>query len=146
MQVLLSIGIFLATLLGMEGFSWFVHRYLFHGPLWFIHKTHHEAHQGPFEFNDIFSGLFALSAIILIILGQLAGYDYRFWIGAGITAYGIIYFILHDVFVHNRIKSFQTHNRYLLRLRRAHKMHHKSMKKWPSESFGLLWVSKKYQP
>jgi beta-carotene 3-hydroxylase len=128
----------------MEGVSWSCHKYLFHGPLWFIHKSHHEAGHKVFEFNDVFGIFFSTISILLMYFGRPT-FDYRFWIGTGIAAYGAIYFILHDIFVHNRIKTWQTKNNYLLRLRRAHKMHHKSMDKLPSESYGLLYFSKKYK-
>ena len=36
MQIIFPIAIILGTLAGMESFSWFIHKYLFHGPLWFI--------------------------------------------------------------------------------------------------------------
>ncbi len=124
MGFLQAIGIVLATLLAMECISWAMHKYLFHGPLWFIHKSHHQERSGFFEWNDVFSLLF--------------------WLGAGISLYGIIYFIFHDWFIHNRFKSFKTTNRYLLGIRRAHKIHHKSTEKNPSEEFGLLTASKKY--
>jgi beta-carotene 3-hydroxylase len=70
--------------------------------------------------------------------------DTKFWIGLGISIYGIIYFVFHDWFIHNRLKSFKTTNSYLLGIRRAHKIHHKSTEKNPSEEFGLLLASKKY--
>ena len=141
--VLINAGIVLLTFAGMEAFSWAIHKYLFHGPLWFIHKTHHQHKHGWLELNDIFSILFASIALYLMWLGndQL---DYRFWIGAGISTYGTIYFIFHDWFIHNRIKAFRTTNRYLLGIRRAHKIHHKSMLKKPSEEFGLLVASRKW--
>jgi beta-carotene 3-hydroxylase len=143
MDILINIGILLATIAGMEAFSWAIHKYLFHGPLWFIHKTHHQERHGWFELNDIFSIGFAAFALWLTWLGHL-GLDYRFWIGAGISAYGIIYFVFHDWFIHNRFKAFKTENRYLQNIRRAHKVHHKSMEKEPAEEFGLLVTDKKY--
>jgi len=143
MQTILHIAIILGTLAGMEAFSWFIHKYLFHGPLWFIHKSHHQQRSGWFEFNDIFSLLFAGIALFLMWMGR-AELDIKFWIGVGITVYGIIYFIFHDWFIHNRLKSFKTGNSYLLGIRRAHKIHHKSTEKNPSEEFGLLLASKKY--
>jgi len=141
--VLINAGIVLATLAGMEAFSWAIHKYLFHGPLWFIHKTHHQHKHGWLELNDIFSILFASIALYLMWLGN-DELDYRFWIGAGISTYGTIYFIFHDWFIHNRIKAFKTTNRYLLGIRRAHKIHHKSTQKNPSEEFGLLVASRKW--
>jgi len=143
MQIILPIAIILGTLAGMEAFSWFIHKYLFHGPLWFIHKSHHQQRSGWFEFNDIFSLLFAGISVYLMWMGRI-DLDIKFWVGIGITVYGIIYFIFHDWFIHNRLKSFKTQNGYLLGIRRAHKIHHKSTEKNPSEEFGLLLASKKY--
>lgn len=135
--------IFLLTFAGMELFSWLVHKYLFHGPLWFIHKTHHQPQKTFFEWNDLFSLSFALTAMWLMWQGQPV-LDYRFWMGCGITAYGLVYFIIHDVFVHQRTRAFKSNNPYLIRLRKAHKIHHKSLHKTPSESFGLLWTERKH--
>lgn len=143
MQILLHIAIILLTIAAMEAFSWFIHKYLFHGPLWFIHKSHHNERHGWFEFNDVFSLLFATVSLYLMWVGRL-DLSYKFWIGLGISVYGIIYFIFHDWFIHNRFKSFKSTNPYLLGIRRAHKIHHKSTKKNPSEEFGLLIASKKY--
>jgi beta-carotene 3-hydroxylase len=143
MIILINTGIVLLTIAGMEVFSWCIHKYLFHGPLWFIHKTHHQERHSWFELNDLFSILFAAIALWLMWVARNT-VDYRFWIGAGISTYGTIYFIFHDWFIHNRFKSFKTNNKYLLSIRRAHKIHHKSTEKNPSEEFGLLVASKKY--
>lgn len=143
MPFLTNTAIILFTLAGMEAFSWAIHKYLFHGPLWFIHKTHHRPKHSRFELNDLFSFGFALTALLLMYKG-MRELDYRFWLGAGISLYGIIYFVFHDGFIHNRFKAFKTSNRYLLGIRRAHKIHHKSLTKEPSEEFGLLTASRKY--
>lgn len=143
MQVVLHIAIILLTIAAMEAFSWFIHKYLFHGPLWFIHKSHHQERNGWFEFNDVFSLLFAVISLYLMWEGR-SELGNSFWIGLGISVYGMIYFIFHDWFIHNRFKSFKSGNRYLLGIRRAHKIHHKSTTKSPSEEFGLLLASKKY--
>lgn len=133
----------LTTILAMEALSWLMHKYLFHGPLWFIHKSHHEPHTGWLESNDVFSLLFAAISLYLMWHGR-EELTTGFWIGLGITIYGLIYFVFHDWFIHNRFKAFKTNNRYLLGIRRAHKIHHKSTAKNPSEEFGLLIASKKY--
>lgn len=140
-QIILNLGIILATVAGMEAISWFIHKYLFHGPLWFIHKTHHLPHSGYFELNDIFSFGFALIAMALMWHGH-QNLNYTFWIGTGITVYGLIYFIFHDCFIHNRVKAFKSNNLYLWAIKRAHKIHHKSLQKKPASFFGLLWVNK----
>ncbi|QXV67051.1 sterol desaturase family protein [Mucilaginibacter sp. 21P] len=143
MQILINISILLGTIATMELLSWAMHKYLFHGPLWFIHKTHHQQRHGWFELNDLFSIGFAAISLWLMWTGRKT-FDYHFWIGAGISVYGIIYFIFHDWFIHNRFKAFKSTNRYLLGIRRAHKIHHKSTEKNPSEEFGLLVASKKW--
>jgi beta-carotene 3-hydroxylase len=115
-----------------------------HGPLWSIHKTHHQKNNGFFELNDVFSVFFASVSIIFIVLG-LPELDYRFYIGTGIALYGLVYFILHDVLIHRRIKTnFKPITRYLNGIARAHRAHHQVNAKERSVSFGLLWVSKKF--
>lgn len=144
MGIVENITILIFTIIGMEALSWAMHKYLFHGPLWFIHKTHHQEKHGWLELNDIFSLAFAAFALWLMWLGHFS-LDYRFWIGAGISAYGIIYFVFHDWFIHNRFKAFKSNNKYLLNIRRAHKIHHKSMEKEHAAEFGLLVTEKKYK-
>jgi beta-carotene 3-hydroxylase len=142
MQILLNIGILILSVVAMEAFSWAIHKYLFHGPLWFIHKTHHLPHKGYFELNDIFSLGFSLLAVAFMWLGH-SDLSFIFWLGAGISVYGIIYFVFHDCFVHNRITAFKSNNMYLWALKRAHKIHHKSIQKKPATFFGLLWFDPK---
>jgi beta-carotene 3-hydroxylase len=134
MILFINASIVLLTIAGMEAFSWFIHKYLFHGPLWFIHKTHHQHRHSWFELNDVFSIGFAVLSMWLMWQGHFKQ-DYCLWIGVGISAYGTIYFIFHDWFIHNRFKAFKTRNKYLLSIRRAHKIHHKSTEKNPSEVF-----------
>lgn len=144
MNIISSIAFICLGFVGMEIFSWFFHKYVMHGPLWFIHKTHHMATKGFFELNDIFTFLFGAIAIALIFLG-MASLDYRFWIGIGITTYGFSYFILHDMIIHRRVKVIKKPaNRYINGITNAHRNHHKSNKKKESVSYGLLLVPQKY--
>ncbi len=143
MHLLINIGLILITVVCMELISWAMHKYLFHGPLWFIHKTHHQERHGWLELNDIFSIGFAAFALWLIWVGHYT-LDYRLWIGIGTSIYGNIYFIFHDWFIHNRFKAFKSTNRYLMAIRRAHKIHHKSIDKNGAEEFGLLVVGRKW--
>ena len=77
--------------------------------------------------------------------GVMDGADYKMYIGIGITLYGIAYFFVHEVVIHQRLKFFtRTKNRYLLALRRAHKAHHKHLGKEDGECFGMLLVPRKY--
>jgi beta-carotene 3-hydroxylase len=143
MHFLINIALILGTIGTMELLSWAMHKYLFHGPLWFIHKTHHQERHGFLELNDVFSIGFAGLALWLMWLGHYA-LDYRLWIGIGISIYGNVYFIFHDWFIHNRFRAFKSSNRYLMAIRRAHKIHHRSMQKDGAEEFGLLMVGRKW--
>ncbi len=101
MSPLTNTLVFLATLAGMEVFAWWAHKYVMHGWGWGWHKSHHEPRNGWFEKNDLYAVVFAGVAILLIALGT-AGYHPLEWIGAGMTAYGFLYFVAHDGLVHHR--------------------------------------------
>lgn len=138
--------IVLAAFLGMEGVAWLTHKYIMHGLLWIWHKDHHKKEtEGFLEHNDFFFLIFALPGIAGLFFGMKNDYNYLFWIGMGITIYGACYFLVHDIFIHQRFKIFRNaNNRYLKAIRRAHKMHHKHLDKEEGESFGMLWVPFKY--
>lgn len=128
----------------MEISGWFIHKYLMHGPLWMIHKTHHQPSKTFFEMNDLFSVLFGSIALILIFKG-VDSLDYRFWMGVGISLYGILYFVLHDVLVHRRLKWFdRPQNGFLKGIFKAHQAHHRTNQKEDAISFGLFVVPKKF--
>tara|TARA_B110000971_G_scaffold204628_1_gene226308 strand:+ start:257 stop:703 length:447 start_codon:yes stop_codon:yes gene_type:complete len=138
--------IYLATFLFMEFMAWFSHKYIMHGFLWHLHKDHHKKdHGGWFERNDLFFIFYAVVSMSLVILWG----EYGFWAGLpmalGIFTYGMSYFIVHDIFIHQRFKILRTTNsKYAKGLRRAHKIHHKSIHKGGGECFGMLWVPIKY--
>ncbi|MCS6807975.1 MAG: sterol desaturase family protein [Bacteroidota bacterium] len=141
-----NIALVLIAFVGMEIFSALFHKYVMHGALWCIHKTHHQKQhgQGMFELNDLFSLTFAVGAILLLILG-LPAMDWRLWVAIGVIAYGTLYFIIHDIIIHRRIQWLDSvKNSYIQALRRAHKAHHAYTTQQPGEEYGLLWVSRKY--
>ncbi len=129
----------------MEFIAWFTHKFIMHGFLWNLHKSHHSKRDGLFEKNDWFSLIFAIPSWLFIMLGVIFQSPASIVIGSGMTAYGAAYFFVHDVFIHQRVKIFRNaENDYLKALRRAHKMHHKHITKEDGESFGFLIVAKKY--
>jgi beta-carotene 3-hydroxylase len=70
---------------------------------------------------------------------------YLLYIGIGISIYGLIYFLIHDVYIHQRFKWFkQLDNRYSKAILKAHGAHHAVQDKEGCVSFGLLVVDKKY--
>ncbi len=146
MNILIAIGVTLATFAFMEVITWLTHKYIMHGFLWYLHEDHHKPqYSSLFEKNDLFFIIFALPSCLLIVRGIQHKYSYLFFIGLGILFYGICYFIVHDVIIHQRFKWFKKPKwRYLQALRKGHKMHHKVIKKNGSEAFGMLWVPWKY--
>jgi beta-carotene 3-hydroxylase len=135
---------FIAGFTGIELLALLIHKYLMHGPLWFIHSSHHRP-KARLEWNDLFALLFGGIGVWLLISGSLADFDARFWTGLGISVYGGVYFFLHDVLVHRRaFKAGSPKNVYLRALRHAHRMHHKHVNKQPGESYGLLFFHWRY--
>ena len=145
MKALILIISTIGSFAGMELASWFIHKYIMHGPLWNIHKTHHQHNEHVVELNDVFTLFFAGIAAVLLYVGLGNGNMSMVGAGTGITLYGVVYFILHDVFIHRRIRLFKRSKNLLLQaLADAHRDHHKSINRRPSTSYGLLLVNKKY--
>ena len=99
--MILNTLIVLITIVLMELFSIVAHKYVMHGFGWGWHRSHHEPRTGWFERNDLYAVVFAGLAIALIYFGT-EGYHPLEWIGAGMTAYGFLYFVAHDGLVHRR--------------------------------------------
>jgi beta-carotene 3-hydroxylase len=117
-----------------------------HGFLWYLHADHHQPKYAHiFERNDLFFVIFAIPSILLFYFGAEGGINYIFFIGLGIMIYGLCYFIVHDIIIHQRIKLFKnTKNKYLIALRKGHKVHHNHLGKDEGECFGMLYVPSKY--
>lgn len=129
----------------MEGITWLTHKYVMHGFLWFLHKDHHQPTKGFFEKNDFFFLIFAIPGWLCIMLGWQHLNWFSVSIGSGITLYGIAYFLVHEIIIHQRFNFFSNiNNHYLKTIRWAHKMHHSHREKDNGESFGMLFFSKKY--
>jgi beta-carotene 3-hydroxylase len=145
MSWILYIGIALITFVLMEGVTWLTHKYVMHGFLWMLHKDHHRPGKGFFEKNDFFFLIFAIPGWLCIMLGWSNANWTVTAIGAGITLYGLAYFLVHESVIHQRFKLFtRSNNRYIKTIRWAHKMHHRHLDKENGESFGMLWVGKRY--
>lgn len=129
----------------MESVAWMAHKYVMHGFLWSLHEDHHVRTPGFFEKNDAFFLIFAVPSAAGFILGSATSHGWLFFIGLGILLYGFAYFMVHEVFIHQRFKWFtRSNNRYLRAIRKAHKVHHKHLTKEDGECFGMLVVPFKY--
>lgn len=145
MNWLIYLSITFGTFCLMELVAWATHKYVMHKWLWFLHEDHHTKGPGFFEKNDAFFLIFAIPSFLCILLGTL---NEKYWvvsIGAGIAMYGLAYFIIHDIIIHQRFKLFtRSNSTYIKVVRWAHKMHHKHLGKEDGESFGMLIVNGKY--
>ncbi len=142
----MNLLIVIMTFLMMEGLTWCIHKYIMHGFLWRLHRDHHDhSSEGAVEKNDYFFLIFAVPTIVLMYFGTINGFNLWFYVALGISLYGMAYFFVHDIIIHQRIKFLRnTKNPYLLAIRRAHKQHHKHLGKEDGECFGFLWVPMKY--
>ena len=145
LYILITLGAFLM----MEFVAWAAHKYVMHGFLWNWHEDHHRPHfekEGFFEKNDLFFIVFAIPSMACYMIGGLFEEYYPvLFIGVGISIYGLIYFLIHDVYIHQRFKWFrQLDSTYSRAILRAHGAHHSKHTKEDCESFGLLVVGLKY--
>jgi beta-carotene 3-hydroxylase len=139
----------LFVFIAMEWISWFLHRYVMHGWGWFLHQSHHETQaekKGIFEWNDFY----VIPFMILNILGFYfsVGQNTQFLpLPLGSTLYGVCYFLFHEIIVHRRIPntlSVNAKHPYLIRLIRAHHIHHSVHTQDGSEAFSFLYAPPRY--
>ena len=132
--------LWLATVAFMEGFAYVMHRWVMHGPGWFLHKSHHRPRTGWFELNDLYGAIFAIPSIVLIYGGTIG--QWGWWalpVGVGIATYGAIYFGFHDVIVHKRVgHTYVPRSTYMKRIVQAHRLHHALESKHHGISFGFI--------
>lgn len=145
-QYIVNALLVIVTFFFMEGVAWFTHKYIMHGILWSWHKSHHKVHPHTLEMNDLFALVFSIPSIVLIVVGfEQEGMEWVRFIGFGVLAYGIFYFLFHDVIVHRRIKiKFKAKNSYMKRIMNAHYVHHEVHTKSGAKAFGFLYAPKKY--
>ena len=104
----LYIVVFLLTFLIMEFMAWFSHKFIMHGFLWSLHADHHKKdHDSWFERNDAFFIFYAVVSMFFFYLWQNKILASGLAIGLGIFAYGLTYFFVHDIFIHQRFKLFR---------------------------------------
>jgi beta-carotene 3-hydroxylase len=121
--VVLAVAAFAA----MEPLSAATHRFVMHGVGLALHRSHHRRTHRGWEANDAYPLMFAAVVCVGLWIGFHAP---RFAdlvpIGVGITAYGAAYALVHDVYIHRRLRWFDDRRPALLqRLADAHELHHR---------------------
>jgi beta-carotene 3-hydroxylase len=154
MNILLAIGAFCF----MEFVAWSNHKYVMHGFLWKWHADHHindnkknksqtELYNPGFEKNDYFFLVYAIPAIILLLLGFYFSVTPMIAIGIGISLYGLTYFTIHDVVIHQRLKIpflKNIRNPYLQAIIKAHLAHHRGKNIRDFDNYGLLIFQRRF--
>jgi len=148
---MINFALLLLAYLFMEFVAWSNHKLVMHGFLWIWHKDHHINDQikvaledmqfSGFEKNDYFFLVYAIPAILLMLIGFYFGYSSLVFIGIGITLYGFTYFLVHDIIIHQRIRIpflRKNHNRYTKAIINAHLAHHRPRSTDDFKNFGLL--------
>ncbi|MBN1986093.1 MAG: hypothetical protein JW761_07300 [Prolixibacteraceae bacterium] len=147
-DILLAIGAFAF----MEFVAWSNHKYVMHGFLWKWHKDHHindhkkanenlTYHPG-LEKNDYFFLVYAVPAILLLLFGFWFQISELIAVGIGISLYGMAYFIIHDIIIHERLNipfllKLKT-NPFMQAVARAHMAHHRGKNVRDFDNYGLL--------
>lgn len=148
MNPLFFIALCLGAVAMMEFVAWSAHKFIMHGFLWNWHEDHHKKDHlsgNWWEKNDRFFLVFATPGIACLMAGSFTEAVWLFPIGLGITIYGFIYFLIHDVYIHRRFKWFRhLDSKYSRAVLRAHGAHHAKVTKENCESFGLLVVHRKF--
>lgn len=140
-DMMINVGVMLLFFAAMEAVAYLSHKYVMHGFLWCWHESHHVPRTGIFEKNDLFAAIFAVPAIICIYLGtSTPGQPLLLWVGLGITLYGAVYFVFHDVIVHRRVRTgYVPKTAYMRRIVEAHWIHHSTQGKEGAVSFGFIY-------
>ncbi len=112
----------------MEPVTALTHRFVMHGIGLRLHRSHHRRTHRRVEANDAFPVMFAAVVCIGLWLGFNApSLSDLVPIGIGVTLYGAAYAIVHDVYIHGRLRVFgDRHIAVLDRLADAHATHHRS--------------------
>ncbi|WP_336987131.1 sterol desaturase family protein [Altererythrobacter aquiaggeris] len=139
MSVWQIIAIVAASVIGMELFAWYAHKFIMHGWGWGWHRDHHEPHDKALEKNDLFAVVFGTIVFFMFLIGFYVSAA-LWWTAFGITLYGVIYTLVHDGLVHQRYFKWVPKSGYAKRLVQAHKLHHATIGKEGGVSFGFVFA------
>jgi len=120
----------------MEPVAYLLHRFVMHrfGMVW--HASHHRPRLGTFERNDLFPVVLSALTVAAMLAGLVVGaLGWLLWTAIGVTAYGMAYLFVHDLYIHRRVPSFTWTCAPLERVREAHRIHHL----FSGEPYGFLF-------
>jgi len=135
MRSFMMIAIGLLAFVAMEGVSYATHRWVMHGPGMAWHRSHHSPSTTRLEVNDLFPIVFSVIGFGTFLAASLLGSVPLFWVAGGVTAYGLAYAFVHEVYIHRRIGVTVSDRRYLVWMRDSHQIHHSL----GGEPYGMLF-------
>ncbi len=117
----------LVVAVAMEPISAGIHRYFGHGAGWVFHRSHHEDELIGFEANDVIPAVSAAITIVAFLVGvTVEGASILVPLATGATIYGLVYFVLHDLYIHRRLPLLPERITLLEPMRHAHLDHHRT--------------------
>ena len=125
------------SFLSMEYFIRYSHKYLWHGPLWFLHAPHHaKPSNDQVDENDILGmGNAVWIMAMMAYWSQYPESKYFVQIGGyfiGVILYGTLVLYLHDGLSHNRFSTVPIFFKKKLRKEAAlHLRHHRTITQPP---------------
>jgi beta-carotene 3-hydroxylase len=129
-----AVAVVAVTFVEMEGATYLIHRYVMHGRGMVWHASHHAPAKGRLERNDWYPVVFASTTMAVMAIGAaVPALRILLPIGVGITAYGMAYVLVHDVFIHGRVVRLRR-PAAIERLHDAHALHHR----YGGEPYGML--------
>lgn len=145
-KALLNALVLAGVAVGMEPVAWALHKYGMHGFLWTLHADHHRPRGRGLQRNDWFAAFFASLSVALIGIGAGRRRPPFASAGVGLFLYGLGYFLFHDVMFHRRVRRLPLRptTRYLRRIVRAHRAHHRVSTRDGAISFGFLYAPRTY--
>ncbi len=119
----------------MEPVTYAVHHPPVHGAGERLHRSHHQPPKGSWELNDLYPVIFAGVVLVALAVGfNVRGFGALVPVGVGVTLYGAVYALVHDVYIHGRLPLFRRRIGLLDRLAAAHRIHHL----YNGEPYGML--------
>ena len=128
----------------MEFVAWFSHKYIMHGFCGRCTKIITKRTTSP-GLNAMISFLFFMpSQSFLSSYGEKQGFGLGFLLHWVFLLYGLTYFMVHDIFIHQSFKLFRNSNSNTQRLTKSTQNTPQEYHKEEGECFGMLWVPIKY--
>jgi beta-carotene 3-hydroxylase len=122
-----TVAVALLAFVAMEPVTAATHRFVMHGFGAVLHRSHHRRDHHGWERNDAYPVMFAA----VVCTGLWVGFHEPSLaalvpVGIGITAYGATYALVHDIYIHRRLRWFGDRRIAVLeRLAAAHELHHR---------------------